>query len=69
MPAWLPLLAASFAGTLIGAGVAYGILRQRLSTLEAEIGTHETGLRGSAHRHSGALLRLDGRVTALEQRK
>lgn len=34
-----------------------------------EIGTHETGLRGSVHGHTNALLRLDGRVTMLEERE
>ena len=68
MPAWLPLFVWSITGTLIGAGIAWGVLRQRLATVEREIGTHDSGLRGSAHRHSGALLQLDGRVTALEQK-
>jgi hypothetical protein len=69
MPAWLPLFIASMAGTLIGAGVAWGVLRQRLAVLEQEVGTRDTGLRGAVHDHTTAILKLDGRLTALEERK
>lgn len=37
----------------------------RLSTVEQEVGTHETGLRGDSHRHGNALTWLGGCVWTL----
>lgn len=39
-----------------------------LKQIQAELGDHETGLRGSVHRHSKDLLLLDGRIKVLEER-
>lgn len=69
MPVWAPFLVTWIISTLAGAGIAYGILRQRLQTLEQEVGTRDTGLRGAVHRQQNDHLKLEGRVTALEQRK
>jgi hypothetical protein len=75
IPTWLPYAITWVLSTLLGAAAAYAALRSkltdldvRLRTVEGEIGTHESGLRGRSHEHNSALLRLDGRVTALEDR-
>jgi len=69
MPAWLPFLVTWVISTLAGAGIAYGVLRQRLQVLEQEVGTRNSGLRGAVHDHTQSLLKLDGRVTSLEQQR
>lgn len=44
-------------------------IRTDLKRIAEEIGTHEIGLRGSVHRHSNDIMRLDGRVSLLEARR
>lgn len=75
MPAWLPYAITWVLSTLLGAAAAYAALKSkltdlevRLRTVEGEIGNHESGLRGRSHELSGSVLKLDGRVTALEDR-
>lgn len=75
MPVWLPYAITWLLSTLLGGAAVYGAMRAKLAGIEAElanikseIGTRNTGLRGAVHDHSGALLRLDGRLTALEDR-
>ncbi len=43
-------------------------LSDRVDTLESEIGTHDTGLRGASHRNSNKLTELEGRISELEFR-
>lgn len=59
------------------AGVRIGLARGeeklaalvgRMEKVEREIGTHETGLRGHAHRIGADIPKLYGRVEALEER-
>lgn len=54
-------------GGYAGVKISLARLEERVRRIEQEIGTHETGLRGTVHDHTAALLKLDGRVTALEQ--
>jgi hypothetical protein len=41
-------------------------IKDKLEGIEREIGTHETGLRGSAHRNSNMLTKLEFRIAELE---
>lgn len=50
-------------------GIVRLALLHRIEHIEREIGTHETGLRGAAHRNSNKLTALEGRVLELEQRR
>lgn len=43
-------------------------IRGVLERMAADIGSHETGLRGQVHDQQNQLLRIDGRVAALERR-
>lgn len=44
------------------------LLKNRVDSLEREIGTHDTGMRGSSHRNSNKLTELEGRISELELR-
>lgn len=44
-------------------------IEEELKTITAELGTHETGLRGRVHIQGNALLKIDGRVTILEDKR
>ena len=50
----------------IGAGVAR--LEEQVKRIAEDIGTHETGLRGTVHRSANAVMLLDARVERLEGR-
>lgn len=73
MPSWLPYALTWFASTALGGASVWGVIRgklenheQRIKAIEQELGTRDTGLRGAVHANTNALLRLDGRVTGLE---
>lgn len=69
MPDWLVTVLTVLVSNVVGGAVVYGSIREKLKTIEQEIGTRDTGLRGAVHSHSGALLKLDGRVTNLEEKR
>ncbi len=43
-------------------------IKTTVESIKAEIGTHESGIRGQLHSHQNALVRLDSRVESLEER-
>jgi hypothetical protein len=69
MPDWLVTVVIVLVSNAVGAGVVYGSMRERLKSVEREIGTRESGLRKAAHDHQEAILKLDGRVAFLERRR
>jgi len=72
MPDWLiPLLSllAAAAGGYAGVHGRVSRTESRVDRLEQEIGTHETGLRGSVHKSANRITEIDMRVAMLERRK
>lgn len=61
----ITLLLAALGFLIKGVGVVVQVLTI-VKTLQQELGTHETGLRGSVHQQNKDLLKLDGRVSVLE---
>lgn len=73
MPEWLPSAITWLISTGIGAAVGYAAIRSRLENhevrikaIEIELGTRETGMRGAIHESANFLLKLEGRIMALE---
>lgn len=46
-----------------------GSLLERVKRLESDIGTHETGIRGTVHKCANTLIVHEGRLLVLEQRR
>lgn len=72
MPDWLiPLLSllAAAAGGYAGVHGRVSRTESRVDKIEQEIGTHETGLRGSVHKIANRVTEIDMRLTALERRR
>lgn len=72
MPDWLiPLLSllAAAAGGYAGVHGRVSRAESRLDRLEQEIGTHETGLRGTVHKTANRVTELDMRLAVIERRK
>jgi len=72
MPEWLiPLLSllAAAAGGYAGVHGRVSRAESRLDRIEQEIGTHETGIRGTVHKTANRLTEIDMRVAMLERRK
>lgn len=70
MPDWLiPLLSllAAAAGGYAGVHGRVSRAESRLDRLEQEIGTHDTGLRGTAHKNANRITELDMRLGVLER--
>lgn len=44
-------------------------VKSDLKHIRQEIGTHDSGLRGSVHKQHNSLMKLDGRVSLLEDRQ
>ena len=72
MPDWLipalSLLAAA-AGGYAGVHGRVSRAESRLDRLEQEIGTHETGLRGTVHKTANRVTEIDMRLSMLERKK
>lgn len=72
IPDWLiPLMSllAAAAGGYAGVHGRVSRAESRLDRLEEEIGTHDTGLRGTVHKTANRVTEIDMRLGALERRK
>lgn len=70
MPTWLtPVLAllGSTLGSVVVTVWRFARLESDVERMKQDIGTHETGLRGSVHRTSNAITALEMRVAVLER--
>jgi len=72
MPEWLiPVL--SVLGAAVGAwiGVHSRVVRveTRIERLEQEIGTHDTGMRGTVHKTANRVTEHEARLIVLERRR
>lgn len=71
MPDWLiPLLSllAAAAGGYAGVHGRVSRAESRLERLEQEIGTHDTGLRGSVHKIANRVTEIDMRLHSVERK-
>ncbi len=53
---------------LIGAIIYLAKLSRTLAMIVKELGDHKSGIKGRLHDNAQALLKLDGRVSLLEER-
>lgn len=72
MPVWLPTLLASIAGggvaSYVGVRVALADIGTRLSAVEKEIGSKETGMRAQLHSQQNRLGKHAARLWRLEEK-
>jgi len=72
MPEWLPAVAATLAaggfGSYIGVKIAISNHGLRISSIEAQIGDTDTGIRGRLHKHHNRLGRHAARLMRLEEK-
>lgn len=71
MPEWIwPLLSimGAVGGSLIGSVWRFSRLEADVERMKVDIGTHETGLRGSVHKSATMVTALEMRVAYLERK-
>jgi len=75
MPVWLPYAITWTLSTILGGAAVYAAMRStiagmeiRITRLESDVGTHETGLRGSSHAMAQKVTEALGRIGIMEHR-
>lgn len=72
MPVWLtPVLAlvGSFFGSIVVTVWRFARLESDVERMKVDIGTHETGIRGTMHRTATHVTELEMRVSVLEKER
>ena len=72
MPEWLiPVLSVLGAAVGVWIGVHSRVVRveTRIERLEQEIGTHDTGMRGTVHKTANRVTEHEARLIVLERRR